>query len=45
MAGMSKDETQSLYERIDELHRLVAQRLETQSVHAAGEWLQDPGSP
>ena len=41
----ASDGIRSLHARIDELHRLVAQRLETQSVHAAGEWLQDPGSP
>ena len=35
------DGIRSLNARIDELHRLVAQRLETESVHAAGEWLQD----
>lgn len=31
----------SLHARIDELHRLVGQRLETDCVHAAGEWLHD----
>ena len=31
----------SLHERIDELHRMVAQRLETEGVHTAGEWLHD----
>ena len=30
------DGIRSLHERIDELHRLVAQRLETEGVHAAG---------
>ena len=40
MAGMSKDETQSLYERIDELHRLVAHRLATEGGQV-GEWLHD----
>jgi uncharacterized membrane protein len=29
----------SLHERIDELHRLVTQRLEPEGVHAAGEWV------
>jgi len=33
------DGIRSLHERIDELHRMVAQRLETESVHTAGEWL------
>jgi hypothetical protein len=28
-----------LHDRIDELHHLVAQRLETESAHTAGEWL------
>ena len=32
------DEIRSLHERIDELHRLVAQRLETEAMHTAGEW-------
>jgi hypothetical protein len=32
------DGIQSLHDRIDELHRLVAQRLESEGVHA-GEWL------
>jgi hypothetical protein len=32
------DGIQSLHDRIDELHRLVAQRLESEDVHA-GEWL------
>jgi hypothetical protein len=40
VAGMSKDETQSLYDRIDELHRLVAQRLATEGGQV-GEWLHD----
>jgi hypothetical protein len=31
----------SLHARIDELHRLVGQRLETEGMHAAGEWLHD----
>jgi len=31
----------SLHARIDELHRAVALRLETEGVHAAGEWLHD----
>ena len=34
------DGIRSLHERIDELHRLVAQRLETEGMHAAGEWAQ-----
>jgi hypothetical protein len=33
------DAIRSLHDRIDELHHLVAQRLETESVHTAGEWL------
>jgi hypothetical protein len=33
------DGIRSLHGRIDELHRMVAQRLETESVHTAGEWL------
>jgi hypothetical protein len=35
------DEIRSLHARIDELHGLVAQRFHAESVHAAGEWLQD----
>ena len=35
------DGIHSLHARIDELHSLVAQRLEPEGVHAAGEWLQD----
>jgi hypothetical protein len=35
------DAIRSLHARIDELHCLVTQRLETESVHAAGAWLQD----
>jgi len=34
------DGIRSLHDRIDELHRLVAQRLETEGVHA-GEWLHE----
>jgi uncharacterized membrane protein len=34
------DGIRSLHDRIDELHRLVAQRLEAEGVHA-GEWLHD----
>jgi hypothetical protein len=38
------DGIKTLHSRIDELHRLVAQRLETQGVHA-GEWLHEhPGA-
>ena len=33
----------SLHDRIDELHRLVAQRLEAEGVHA-GEWLHERGA-
>jgi hypothetical protein len=33
------DGIRSLHERIDELHRLVTQRLETEGVHTAGEWM------
>jgi hypothetical protein len=33
------DGLRSLHERIDELHHLVIQRLEPESVHTAGEWL------
>jgi len=33
------DGIRSLHERIDELHRLVAGRLEAEGVHTAGEWL------
>jgi hypothetical protein len=33
------DEIRSLHARIDELHGLVAQRLEAGSVHTAGKWL------
>jgi hypothetical protein len=33
------DVIRSLHDRIDELHHLVAQRLEPESVHTAGEWL------
>ena len=33
------DGIRSLHDRIDELHRLVAQRLETEGVHTAGEWV------
>jgi hypothetical protein len=33
------DGIRSLHERIDELHRLVTQRLETEGVHTAGEWV------
>jgi hypothetical protein len=33
------DGIRSLHERIDELHRLVAQRLEAEPVHSAGEWV------
>ncbi|MGD0702989.1 MAG: hypothetical protein ABSA02_24280 [Trebonia sp.] len=33
------DGIRSLHERIDELHRLVALRLEPESVHTAGEWV------
>ena len=29
----------SLHERIDELHQLVTQRLETEGMHTAGEWV------
>jgi hypothetical protein len=38
------DGIRSLHARIDELHRLVAQRLETvesEGVHPAGEWLHE----
>lgn len=35
------DAIRSLHERIDELHSLVSQRLETDGVHARGEWLPD----
>jgi uncharacterized membrane protein len=38
------DGIRSLHSRIDELHRLVAQRLETEGMHA-GEWLHEPGGP
>jgi uncharacterized membrane protein len=38
------DGIKTLHSRLDELHRLVAQRLETQGVHA-GEWLHEhPGA-
>jgi hypothetical protein len=33
------DGIRSLHERIEELHRVFTQRLEPESVHAAGEWL------
>ena len=33
------DGIRSLHERIDELHRLVAGRLESEGVHTAGEWV------
>jgi hypothetical protein len=33
------DGIRSLHERIDELHRLVTERLETEAVHTAGEWV------
>ena len=33
------DGIRSLHERIDELQRLVVERLDTQGVHTAGEWL------
>jgi uncharacterized membrane protein len=36
------DGIRSLHSRIDELHRLVAQRLEAQGMHA-GEWLHETG--
>src|ERR1700761_7292724 len=35
------DGIQSLHDRIDELHRLVAQRLEAEGMHPGG-WLHDP---
>jgi hypothetical protein len=38
------DEIRSLHARIDELHGLMAQRLEPDSLHAAGERLQDHAS-
>ena len=38
------DGIRSLHSRIDELHRLVAQRLETEGMHA-GEWLHEAGGP
>jgi hypothetical protein len=31
----------SLHARLDELHRVVTQRLESEGVHAAGEWLHE----
>src|SRR5271170_4420147 len=37
------DGIRSLHERIDELHRLVAGRLEAEGVHAAGEWMHARG--
>jgi len=33
------DGIRSLHERIDELHRVVAMRLDAENVHTAGEWL------
>ena len=38
------DGIRSLHSRIDELHRLVAQRLEAEGMHA-GEWLHEAGGP
>jgi uncharacterized membrane protein len=38
------DGIRSLHSRIDELHRLVAQRLETEGMHA-GEWLHEADGP
>jgi uncharacterized membrane protein len=38
------DGIRSLHSRIDELHRLVAQRLEAEGMHA-GEWLHETGGP
>jgi len=38
------DGIRSLHSRIDELHHLVAQRLETEGMHA-GEWLHEAGGP
>jgi len=47
MPSMSEDDARpeviegirSLHERIDELHQLVTQRLETEGMHTAGEWV------
>ncbi len=41
MASEVIDGLRSLHERIDELHRLVTQRLEPEGVRTAGEWLHD----
>ena len=38
------DGIRSLHSRIDDLHRLVAQRLEAEGMHA-GEWLHEAGGP
>ncbi len=35
------DGIRSLHTRIDELHQVVAQRLEAEGAHAAGDWLHD----